>query len=541
MYFEVHEIIKRLQKEEIVIYGTGMYAKRMYAILDIFQMQSRVKCFVVSEIGSLESIDNVPVIAIDQLKKHEKKYTVLVAVSRRYIEEIQTNLADFCPDDVLYMADYEREDDTFLPWLYAKNREELSNYITNGLISCQKITSKYELDRVSKDLLFSSQKDSYREKRNKIIVLFVCLITARTMRIASVLKSAGYEIVVYKVGNFEYVGDKELQEKGIAIRRHSVPQEILYEILKLHPYACYLDPSKGEYQICGIITLFKEYFGKIVLAPYDIRNGSIIGDDEWVYTVEKYCFENADGIIWRYFSENFLKEKLGFAYKGNSIFIPDCCTNYEINEGNKCGKLKICCMPTHAHEFLETDVDQSEYTHEATLWEILDRIGGQDECIFHAFFWNVTNEERALLEEAKKGYPNFNYFTHIDHKELIEHILPAYDYGCSINTNGEVPCYPHGIKIGSGKKRSENVLRYGSSNKFYDFISAGLSVIATIPTELCRYLSEYGVIVDMDLEHFDIQYLKEHRERYGKNAMDAKSKLLIENYSSVLTGFFESL
>ena len=64
-------------------------------------------------------------------------------------------------------------------------------------------------------------------------------------------------------------------------------------------------------------------------------------------------------------------------------------------------------------------------------------------------------------------------------------------------------------------------------------------MIATIPTALCQYLDKYGVIIDMDLEHFDIEYLKDNKLMFHKNVSLAKPQLLISNHISSLVEIIE--
>lgn len=542
MYFEINKIIERLQDSEIVIYGAGMYAQKIYSILEVYGIKNKVQYFVVTETGEKEEfINDVPVISIEQIKRIKKRFVVLVAVSAQYVAEVRVSLKDFESKDIIFLVDYERADEEFLPWIYEGEAEKFIHYILNRLISGQRIASRKDL--VKAELLFQSgiQGDKYDYRRKNVrIVFFVGIVTARTTRIISGLKKAGYEIEVFKLREWEYIGEAELKEMGINIKCCSTLEDMLYEIMQIHPFVCYLEPFGEEYKICAVMTAFRQYFGKIILAPYDIRNGTIIEEDKQINELERYCFENADGIIWRYFAKDFLEKKLGFSYKAISIFIPDCCENYKIGKRSENDLLRLCCMPTHASDVLDVDTGEDRYTHEATLWEILDKVGNRKDCIFHVFFWNVNEREKVLLEQFKTQYCNFDYFIHIEHKKLIENILPEYDYGCSLNTAGEIPTYPEGI-VKKGTKFSENALRYGSSNKFYDFISAGVPVIATIPSELCRYLDQYGVIVNMDVEHFDICYLKEHKTEYQKKVFEAKSRLLIENYVPTLVGFMEQL
>lgn len=538
MCFDIDRLVSDLHDSEMVIYGAGKYAKIMYAILNVYEMAGKVKYFVVSEIDEPGTVEGIQIISVKQLKELGEIYTIVVAVSEWYLTEIKANLAGVRSNGLFFMADYERDDGCDASCLFGKNKGDFVDYILNGLISCQKITSSRELENVKKELLCYSI--NRRSEKENLIVFVASMISARIMRIAVALKDAGYEIKFYKLINYEYVGEKELNDKGITVKQCSNPQEMFYEIVLLSPYACYLDPFREGYLICQLMVCFKLYFGKIILAPYDIENGGTVGEDNQIYTFEKYCFENADGIIWRYFAKDFLEEKMGFAYKGKSISFPDCCEDVRIAVKQKRKNiLKICCMPNHASEALEKNVALSKYTHEVTMWEVLDKIGNRKDCVFHVFFWNVREKERELLEQLKKQFFNFDYFIHIDHKELLESILPNYDYGFSMNTEGEIPEYPEGIDIGMGLKRSENVLKNGSSNKFFDFISAGLPVIATIPTALCQYLDKYGVIIDMDLEHFDIEYLKDNKLMFHKNVSLAKPQLLISNHISSLVEFIE--
>lgn len=541
MYFEINKIVKRLQGSEIVIYGAGVYAEKIYEVMEIYGIQSKVQYFVVSETGEGKCINGIPVISIGQLNEMNKKFTIFVAVSISYVAEIREILKDFKAKEIFYLTDYEKADEELLPWVCDRGADEFANYVLNGLISNQRIRSQRDLKKA--ELLFQTeiQGDMYDSKRkNMRIIFFVGIVTARTARIAAALKNAGYKIDVFKMREEEYIGESELKKQEIRIKHFAMPLDILYEVMQIHPFVCYLEPFGAEYQICAVMIAFRQYFGKIIWAPYDIRNGTVLEEDGRINELEKYCFENADGIIWRYFAQDFLEKRFGFSYKGISVFIPDCCESYSTQKHSENDCLKLCCMPTHTSDVLETDTGESTYTHEATLWEILDKVGNQEDCVFHVFFWNVSEREKALLEQFKRKYYNFDYFVHIEHKQLIENVLPKYDYGCSLNTAGKIPIYPESI-MRKGIKYSENALRYGSSNKFYDFISAGLPVIATIPERLCHYLDQYGVIVDMDVEHLDIGFLKEHKTAYQVKVASAKPKLVIENYVPMLVGFLEQL
>ena len=42
------------------------------------------------------------------------------------------------------------------------------------------------------------------------------------------------------------------------------------------------------------------------------------------------------------------------------------------------------------------------------------------------------------------------------------------------------------------------------SNRYLDYLDAGIPIIGTHPRKQCKYLEEYGVIVQMDLSNLNI-------------------------------------
>lgn len=87
----------------------------------------------------------------------------------------------------------------------------------------------------------------------------------------------------------------------------------------------------------------KKLFGKIVFAAYDLMNDGYVQVSEKDNLKERYCLENADGIVWRWFSKEYLEEKKGFVYKGKSIQLLDYCKGFNIDGKRRPDdKLKLC-------------------------------------------------------------------------------------------------------------------------------------------------------------------------------------------------------
>ncbi len=154
--------------------------------------------------------------------------------------------------------------------------------------------------------------------------------------------------------------------------------------------------------------------------------------------------------------------------------------------------------------------------------------------MFHVFAGvNAGMEDCKQLENK---YHNFKVFYGTPHEELLERIS-EYDYGCLLSTGGKLVA----------EMETHDGLYYGSSyinavtNKYFDYIDAGIPVIAKYQAKLCEFLEQYGILVRMDITDIDIDYLLKNREVYREKVKEAKKDLLIDNQIGRLIDFLEEL
>lgn len=348
-----------------------------------------------------------------------------------------------------------------------------------------------------------------------------------------------YNVIVLEYEYFNELVIREIEGYNITFSHCENMIDVMRKAIQYNPLVYYYEPAWGDCIGSEIMLSHKELFGKIVFAPYDILNDGYVQISDKSKLMEKYCLENADGVVWRWFSKEFLEKEKGFIYEGKSIQFLDYCKGFELNEEVKTDDiLKICFVQGGIYELLDGQLLENDgvYKEWARIDTILNKIGNVDGCIFHMFIAQCNASDREKLKKLESEYFNFKVFYEVKYDKLIS-IISEYDYGCFFTTSGkDIP-----------EMESFNNINYGSTyinseaNRFYDYLDANIPIIATRPKKQCDYLNKLGVLVKMDISNIDLDYLRENKELYKKNVEKAKPELLIDNQIARLLDFFEDL
>ncbi len=372
----------------------------------------------------------------------------------------------------------------------------------------------------------------------KTIVFITGNLTPRSVKIISALNKKRYKVIVlgYGKGSIVPLVKKELTGFGVNYFNCSDVVELFYLSLQYKPLLYIFEPAWGDCSWPDLMIRHKKLFGKIVMAVYDTLNDCYVQVSDFQLSTERYCLENADGVIWRFFSKEYLEEKKGFHYKGKSIQFLDYCAGYNIDENlNKDNGLKLCFIVGSIDYFLESRNGRN-YIEEARIEDILKVIGNREDCVFHIFTGTFRKRDKEICDALEKEYPNFKVFYNLEHDKLIKKIS-GYDYGCYFYTNGK--------KIPD--METVNNLLYGSayvnsiSNKHFDYIDAEIPIITTAPFKSCEFFAQYGIVVKMDISNLDFEYLKKNKIFYKENVKKAKKELLIDNQIQRMIDFFQEL
>lgn len=537
--FRVNGLCKSLdQFDRIIIYGTGDYAQKIYPFLKKKGLKQKIFCFTQTQNGERESIDSIPVVKIDLVDKSKNNCVVLIAVSEKYSNEVKQTVVSFGYTNIISLVDYRiHTEDEFCS---LTTFEEYCDYIADWYI-------ENRMDGQDKEAvlqrLLKRGKEAGKETNSKLIVIICGHMTVRNNKIVGALKRKGYTVVML---NYHMLNDitccclNELEQLNIQRISCYCIEEMLYEALQYDPLVYFFEPRWAECLWAKIMLKNKKSFGKVVLALYDVLNDSLLEQSQRRMDSERYALENADGILWRWFSKDYLEEK-GFTFQGKSLQFLDYCS-HECPELDSLeleitpSVIKLCEVSGVADDYIEERTQNPRYLDFAKVGEILEKIGNRPDCIFHFFGSHLKKENIEKCIQYEKKYKNFKFFIGVEHDELLRR-LSYYDYGCDFYTNAEWP--PDDMPVGGravGRIR-KNCVR----NILFDYLSAGLPIITTTPLKLLEYLQPYDVVVRMNTANIDIDFLKQNRNYYREKVREAREELDIDVQIPRLIDFFNDL
>lgn len=517
-------------KEDIYIYGTGLFAQEVCRRSVDF-VEKRVRAFVVTNVDYQKSYLGKPVYGISELAEYYRNEIILVAVSGKYKTEIEKELKKYKYHHILYLTDYECDE-----WALYKgnNLLEYRKSIQNWYRNIEKDINSSFVDPLETEL---------RPEKNEKMIIFISgmeMAMPRDIKIMKALKKYGYEVIVLCYGGaWGATIEKEMQIYSISMKQCNDIEELMYKMLSYNPLLYYIEPVWGDCSWANVIIQQKELFGKIVITLYDVFNDGLVFASEYQKSMEQYALQNADGIVWRWFAKQQL-EKQGMKFRGISLqFLDYCNGDYEIDiadDSFKEEEVKLCFICGHP-EFLFKEYTEMEsgYCVHANAEDVLERIKNKN-CCFHVFVWNLSDGAMEKCRQLEDKYDNFKVFFGYEHYQLLN-IIEGYDYGCFFGTAGKK--VPDEISVDG--RYLGTVLKDAIANKFFDYLDAGLPVVATIPYKMCDYLNDYKVLIRMDTDNLDVDYLRENRAYYKKNVKKARTELSIDNQITRMTTFFHDV
>lgn len=520
------------QYNRIIIYGTGLVAQYIYPYLVQNGLRNKIFCFTQTNKCELETIDGIPIFSIDTLSCDMAECAVLIATSEKYVDEIRKTVYDRGYKNVFLLTDYYIH--TEHDFLKLNTFEEYCQFIA------QWYAEQYEKEDTSVLIkqLYDRGNGFSDNKDQKLIIVICGAVMPRTGDIIRALEHKGYRIVMlnYEAEEPSYCR-KSLKDTNVTMLHCHCIEEMFYMALQYNPLVYLFEPRFADCMWAKIMLKQKQYFGKIVLTLYDVVNDGHYGMTAGRLETEKYALENADGIMWRWFSKDYLESK-GFHFQGKSIQFVDYCSNIDMDW------LQVDCEPRvlkfcmavgcDAHVLEENECDV-QYTRMARIGEILEKIGNREDCIFHFYAGKLKKSSIEKCRSYEQRYSNFKLFLNTEYTELIQRYR-EYDYACNIYIKGEMPP-DDSLVDGTTGSSFKNYVRHS----FFDYLSAGLPIIATVPQKCLDYLQQYGVVIRMDLSDLDIEYLKKNRQYYGEKVKTAVKELDINKHISKLIDFFKEL
>ncbi len=525
--------------EEIIIYGAGWFAERIYPLLCKSGLQERIICFAVSELRDTKWFEDIEVKEISGIQCDKETVAVLIAVTSQYIDEIiaNTQIAGF--KNVIVAADYIRSYKNMIKLYRGLDYKKFTDYIMKKHMYDNPDTGESGLHIKEKVISCQSRCDF---NENEIVYITGQLLP-RNIKMIAALKKKGYDVVVIIYGSLREGFASEMHQRGISYIRCNDEEEMMYNALQYRPLVYYYQPIWGNCIWLEIVLRYKMHFRPIVLGLYDVLNDGCVIEDTALLSSEKYALENADGVVWRWFSKEYLEKEKGFSYKGKSIQFHDYCGGYiKDNEWKKRVDekiLKLCNVEGFFGYYSQKGDVPDGYETFSSLNDIADVLGNKENCILDIFIGYYCKEDFEKAKQIEEQYSNIRFFWEVEHSQLVNR-LQDYDYGCEFYTEGkEIPMNMQ-IVCGTGKYYGSGNVN-SASHRFYDFIDAGIPVVTIMPRKQVDFLDKYGAVVRMSLQRLDIDYLQEHKEEWRQKAVLARQELDIDRHIDKLIQFFKEL
>lgn len=552
MFFDLYDLYQDIIKfDKLYIYGMGMHSEMIVPKLYDLGLGTRIAGYVLSECQTRGQFKgNLPIYGIEEMCTEASAALFLIATSSQYENEIADKLKSHNYNQYLFLSYYERNGRDVYVRFKKADFEQYCKYIVEWYEykHCEEIGSEYieNHQRICSEVreLFQKKMNNINARANKQIVFVVAALHPRISKIIGALIKRGYEIIVLNIDRSTYPYSK-YEEKNIRVIHCECIEEVLYEAANLTPLLFYVRPKWLNSSVANIMLMQRELYGKIIIDIHDIAKGSynLPPEQHWLYDIEKEALESADGVVWRYDAEDFLKEKYGYQYRGKSIQFWDFCYDeFAFHESEDSAVLKLCYIDSNA-ECLNPDNNQ-ELSKEgiirfSSIYDILNKIGQRNDCEFHLYISKISEKNMKKLKELNEKYGNFFFEVGHSPEEIIQSIS-LYDYGCSLDCFGRIPTEAECIE--KGFSYLPGVYEISAANRQFDFLNAGLPIIASYDgRRQIEYLKKYGVIVDMFLESLDIEYLKANKDMYRKNVREAAKYLSISAQIDRLIDFFNAL
>lgn len=383
--------------------------------------------------------------------------------------------------------------------------------------------------------------------RNKVIydsrcvVLISDRIKPRVCKIGYALRKKGYRVLFFlekkQKANLTKA-DKECFDKICCFNSDN---ELYIRCLLIKPLIYHIFVEASVPKWAEMLIKNKNKLGKVVYDQYDVCRGLICyGTKEWIKR-EKYCLENADGLCCRCCETQYLKRKYKYKFSGKRILFWDYCWNkygYEKSKVNPNEPLKLVyggriVLPASLGKYGEIE------------WEVIKFIADLCKEKNGKFYLIPSSEceknKYGLFYRLAKNNTSFIFENSKQFEDLLE-FENSMDYGLDcLEFNCKAELYDKAFG-----KNGDYLFkcRYYATNKYFDYIDAGIPVIYGRRNEIFgRFLSQYGVAVFCKVEDMPEKFeeLKAKRNEYAGNIRKAREILSIENQIGRLINFYKDL
>ncbi len=513
---------------KVAIYGCGKFAEETYLALCKCGREPSF-CVVTQKSDTPILFKNaIPIYNLSEQATviKEENILVIVGVSSLYEKQIEETLKEYQIKQYLLISSFERLEvykrfspqecmEEIVQWYIDKYSDEVAG-----------------LDRQS--VLKELNEAIKREKNSKKIVFAMGALTPRVLKVADALLEKGYQIklIANSVAVMQDFCEAGLKKLNLSYVKCETLEEFLYQIIMENSKIIHLFTNISNSHIDRILIKNKELFSPIVYDEYDIYNLCYEGLSQGLLKNERFCLENADGVCNRGYEINYLIEN-GFRIGKGTIQFHDYCSNKPLNlvehsftqEEND--EVSLC--------YIGGMLQKSQSAEWAdNIFECARRCA-ENHCHFHVYPHRWDEVQLKDYIELEKTNDYFHLHHPVSYDELKSE-LSKYDYGIFPIRKAYVN---QGIPFVDGAVYKKEQLLYATGNKYFDYLDAGLPIIAACPQKLMQFLGTKDVVLNWTVEEYDFEEIKNRRRELKKNVVREHYGLQMRQHINELTNLYD--
>ena len=129
------------------------------------------------------------------------------------------------------------------------------------------------------------------------------------------------------------------------------------------------------------------------------------------------------------------------------------------------------------------------------------------------------------------NYKYFHFHKTVPYEKLLNEIA-QYDYGMipASDDMWDKECSGYNTKY---------KYIYAATNKFFDYMEAGLPIIAAFPLKMAQCLEKIGVLINWTNGEYDFQYLLKMKAIMHDRVLKEREKFKIEHQINRLIEFYD--
>ncbi len=509
----------------VAIYGCGKMAKETYDAL--LKCAKRPEFCVVSQKtdGDEYFQNEIPIYEFSKQADYikENDIMVIIGVSALYEKEIEETLQRHQVKRYICITYFER----FVRYNHMSAQEcleEIAEWYAGN-----------HIDKVSEDrhaILQRLRNAIKQEKDDKKVVFAMGALTPRVLKAAEALLEEGYQIrlIVNQTAVMQDFCEKRLRQMHLTYERCTTLEEFMYRIISENAKVVHLFTNLGNSPIDRILIQNKELFPPFVYDEYDIYNLCYDGMPLQLLENERFCLEHADGVCNRGYEIDYLMDN-GFDIKGFRIQFHDYCSSEQISfvqEEND--ELSLCYAGGIFSE--QESIEWSDSFCECA------RLCAANNCHFHVYpaAWNEEHLKDYI--ELDRVSPYFHLHQPISFEKL-KCELSKYDYGIFPIKR---MYFNRGLSLTQGQTHiayRKEELMYATGNKYFDYLDAGLPIIAACPQKLMGFLETKGVVLNWAVEEYNFAEMRKRKGELKKRVLEEHSGLQMRQHIGELTALYD--